>query len=319
MSSFLLWASVSGPTRDRYRTALRAFRDWLVTSEHPFDPNDPLSIDSALTEFTHQLYLSKPSRGNRQIIINARCALNIVYPITVHRLNGTDRALRGWNRLRPATSKAPVSYGFTLLLANTLLTRGEVEAGLFCILAFDTFCRANELLKLVRDDVTLPSGDMPGGIRLRDTKTGRNQSVTLRHPLAVAALRLLVETAKDPITPLFTISYPKLLSVLKSTQQRMGVPANRIITPHCFRHGGASFWFTKSVPMQDIITRGRWASDKSAKVYIQAGAALIFGSHLPAKLQELSRRLAARPMTVLKAFPAHKMSASRVLPQPYAP
>jgi ABC-type Fe3+-siderophore transport system permease subunit len=39
---------------------------------------------------------------------------------------------------------------FPLLLANTLLARGEVEAGLFCIVAFDTFCRANELLKLVR-------------------------------------------------------------------------------------------------------------------------------------------------------------------------
>ena len=178
MSDFLLWASVSASTRDRYRTALRDFRDWLITSDQPFNPNDPRSIDTALIEFAHQLFLCNPSRGNRQIIINARCALNIIYPITVHQLTGTDRALRGWNRLRPATSKAPVSYGFTLLLANTLLSRGEVEAGLFCIIAFDSFCRANELLKLVRDDVTLPAGEMPGGLRLRDTKTGRNQSVT---------------------------------------------------------------------------------------------------------------------------------------------
>ena len=318
MSDFLLWASVSGPTRDRYRTALRDFRDWLVTSDQPFNPNNSRSIDTALTEFAHHLYLCNPSRGNRQIIINARCALNIIYPITVHQLNGTDRALRGWNRLRPATSKAPVSYGFSLLLANTLLARGEVEAGLFCIVAFDTFCRANELLKLVRDDVTLPAGEMPGGLRLRDTKTGRNQSVTLRHPLAVAALRLLMERAVEPNAPLFNISYAKLLAVLKQTQLKMGVPPNRIITPHCFRHGGASFWFTKSMPMQDIITRGRWVSDKSAKTYIQAGAALIFGSHLPAKLQELSIRLASRPMVVLEAFPAHERATLGPLPQPYS-
>ena len=193
-----------------------------------------------------------------------------------------------------------------------------MEAGLFCIVAFDTFCRANEILKLVRDDVTLPAGDMPGGLRLRDTKTGRNQSVTLRHPLAVSALQILMERAKGPNAPLFTISYAKLLAVLKATQLRMGVPPNSIVTPHCFRHGGASFWFTKSMPMQDIITRGRWVSDKSAKTYIQAGAALIFGSHLPAKLQELSLRLASRPLLLLEVFPAHKRSTRGFLPQPYS-
>ena len=318
MSDFLLWASVSVPTKERYRKALREFRDWIVTSNHIFDPNDPRSMDSALTEFAHQLYLSKPSRGNRQTVINARCALNIVHPNTAHQLPSTDRALRGWNRLRPSTAKAPVSYGFTLLLANTLLARGEVEAGLFCIVAFDTFCRANELLKLVRMDVSLPAAGMPGGLRLRDTKTGRNQSVTIRHPLAVAALQCLVDKAEDSNSPLFTISYPKLLATLRNTQRRMGVPSNMMITPHCFRHGGASFWFTKSVPMQDIITRGRWASDKSAKSYIQAGAALIFGSHLPPKIQELCRRLSVRPLVVLHSFPGHTRTVTGPLPTPYS-
>ena len=107
---------------------------------------------------------------------------------------------------------------------------------------------------------------------------------------------------QKPNYPLFTNTYPKLLSVLKSCQQRMGVPQNRVVTPHCFRQGGGSFWFTKSMPIPDIITHGRWASDKSAKV-IQAGAALVFGSHLTAKLQHLSLRLAVRPITILIAFP----------------
>ena len=115
--------------------------------------------------------------------------------------------------------------------------------------------------------------------------------VTLRHPLAVAALRYLVDKAAGPDSPLFTISYTKLLATLKNTQARMGVPHNMCVTPNCFRHGGASFWFTKSIPMQNIITRGRGVSDKSAKTYIQAGAALIFGSHFPAKLRDLALRL----------------------------
>ena len=158
---------------------------------------------------------------------------------------------------------------------------------------------------------------MPGGLRLRDTKTGRNQSVTLRHPLAVAALRWLVDRAKAPDFLLFFITYAKLLETLKATQLKMGVPKNMLITPHCFRHGGASFWFTKSVPMQDIITRGRWAAEKSAKVYIQAGAALIFGSHLPAKLRDLAQRISLRPLVILELFPVSTKQSPCLLPIPY--
>ena len=70
--------------------------------------------------------------------------------------------------------------------------------------------------------------------------------------------------------------------------------------------------------MQDIVTRGRWAIEKSAKVYIQAGAALIFGSHLPAKLRDLAQRLTTRPLIILGHFPDNIRSIAAHIPSPYA-
>ena len=43
-------------------------------------------------------------------------------------------------------------------------------------------------------------------------------------------------------------------------QRKAGVAQRDFITPHCFRHGGASFWNAMAVPIDDIIARGRWAS-----------------------------------------------------------
>ena len=318
MSSFLLWASVQPATQTRYRAALKEFRDWISFSDHPIKMRDPVSVDRALSEFAHHLYLAKPSRGNRQLVINARCALNILYPHTVRRLTLSDRAIKGWNKLVPSQTKAPVSYGFCLFLSQALLRNGELEAAYFCILAFDTFCRAREILSLTRRDVSLPSGNMPGGLRLRHTKTGLNQSVTLRHPLAILVIQKLLEKAPTENSPLFSISYTNLLRTISHRQEKLGIAPQNRVTPHCFRHGGASFWFIMSIPILDIIVRGRWANEKSAKTYIQAGASLVFGTHLCDKHRVLSDRLARKPLVLLNFFPPPVLSPpTGDLPQPY--
>ena len=54
-----------------------------------------------------------------------------------------------------------------------------------------------------------------------------------------------------------------------------------------------------AVPIDDVIARGRWASPKSAKTYIQTGSALVFGERLPLNVRELCDRLARRPLVLL--------------------
>ena len=58
-----------------------------------------------------------------------------------------------------------------------------------------------------------------------------------------------------------------------------------------------------AVPIDDVIARGRWASPKSAKTYIQTGSALVFGERLPQAVRDICDRLARRPMALLEFFP----------------
>ena len=303
MSTFLTWASVKPSTRKVYMEALREFRDWLDTTSHPLTPSNHRSFDRALTQFAHDTYRSNPKRGARQRVVNARCAVNILYPHTTHNLPSTDRALRGWDNLKPPATKPPVSYGFALLLAHTAMRAGDYEQACFYLIAFDTFCRPREILDLCADDVSLPNGNFPGGLRLRSAKRGRNQSVTIRHPLAAAALQLLISRCAHSSGKLFSIPYHRLCNNLRRDQRKAGMAKADFVTPHCFRHGGASFWNAMAVPIDDIVARGRWASPNSAKTYIQTGSALLFSERLPPAVRELCERLARRPMVLLDHFP----------------
>ena len=317
MSSFLTWASVKPSTRKLYMEALSEFRDWVDTTDHPLITSDHRSFDRALTQFAHDSFRNNPKRGARQRVVNARCAVNILYPHTTHRLPATDRALRGWDNLKPPATKPPISYGFALYLAHTALRLGDLEQACFYLIAFDTFCRPSEVLGLLATDVSLPNGAFPGGLRLRSTKRGRNQSVTIRHPLAAAALQALLDRPRDPSGKLFTISYHRLCNNLKRDQRHAGVAPKDFITPHCFRHGGSSFWNAMAVPIDDIIARGRWASPRSAKVYIQTGSALIFSERLPPAVRDISDRLARRPMALLEFLPACDRGRLGPLGPPY--
>jgi hypothetical protein len=63
--------------------------------------------------------------------------------------------------------------------------------------------------------------------------------------------------------------------------------------PHSLRHGGATRLHLQGVSMEDILLRGRWASTKSARRYVQAGRAQLMAMAVPADLAAAARVLAA--------------------------
>ena len=55
-----------------------------------------------------------------------------------------------------------------------------------------------------------------------------------------------------------------------------------LYVPHSLRHGAATRdHFERNISMEDILLRGRWASSKSARRYIQSGPALRMSVRVP--------------------------------------
>ena len=109
-------------------------------------------------------------------------------------------------------------------------------------------------------------------ITIKKSKTGSNQCVQVYNPEVQQLLRDLVRS-----TPrggrLFPFSYGVLLRSFKKACTDLGL--SQRYTPHSLRHGGATYWrFKRGKSIESVMHRGRWASAKSARIYLDAGHAL---------------------------------------------
>jgi len=170
------------------------------------------------------------------------------------------------------------------------------------LLAFDCFLRVGELTSLKRIDVA-DVGDprigslSPGmALRLGKTKTGTDQWVTVHRNCVMVLMRLLLSTTNDNDF-LFPFTPSALRDSIHSVCEKMNLSSRYV--PHSLRHGGATDAFESGMSVEDVQLRGRWASTKSARRYIQSGPAKLLSLQVPPLVAKAADRLA---VDVVRAF-----------------
>ena len=198
-------------------------------------------------------------------------------------------------RLVPVVSHPPLSWELTVLLSIQLLREGFPLIALGVLLAFDCLLRISELLRLAPEDVVFP-GDCRLGVpidramlRLKVTKTGKNQWVPISNPVVVRWLRAVLIRCQSTAR-LFPFSSSLFRRLFKATVAKLRLPTS--IVPHSLRHGGATRLHLSGLPLEDILLRGRWAASKSARTYIQAGKALLLDLNVEGPVAQLASVLA---------------------------
>jgi integrase len=115
-------------------------------------------------------------------------------------------------------------------------------------------------------------------VSLPKTKTGRFQSVDIENSVVRQLLSDLVAVTK-PGKRLFPGGEIQYRAAFKATCASLGLSERYV--PHSLRHGGATRLHLKGVPIEDILTRGRWKSTMSARTYIKMGPALLLAMQAP--------------------------------------
>jgi site-specific recombinase XerD len=82
----------------------------------------------------------------------------------------------------------------------------------------------------------------------------------------------------------------KFYKYFKSACADLGL--SEAYVPHSLRHGGATHDFMRGVPLEEILHLGRWASIKTARIYVQQGRALLLASDVPPDVRLLAKTLA---------------------------
>lgn len=282
---FLVKAAFAPATQKKYGSAVDDFLDWLLF--HNLDSDDPSEFDEILTDYLHELYYGGGGKGQAQATIFGLMAFS---PQLKGRLHLSLLTLRGWQKLQPVDSYPPLSAELCVAVAVKMAFSGHWRAGVGVLLAFDCFLRVGELTGLRCDDVAdskdpRVSTSFKGmALRLRSTKTGPNQWVEVSDARVQLLLRRLLSTRRSSDS-LLGLSPDRFRRLFKATCAALELSPRYV--PHSLRHGGATSCHLQGMTIEQILLRGRWASSKSAKRYIQSGRAMLLSMETPPALVPL--------------------------------
>jgi Phage integrase family len=272
---FLIEATLTQSTMNKYKGALRQFLQWC--DDNNYDATTMEQLDDLLTDYFHDLYEQNDGTG-KGLAACTFYGLCKYLPRCSDKLPSSHMSLKGWMKLQPGESYPPLTYDLAVLIACHMTMNGHFRYGVGVLLAFDCLLRVGELCNIRRCDVA-DVGDPRMGkeyagtsLRLPKTKTGANQWVTVEHPAVVTLIRLLLSVTSGAAL-LFPFSSADFRSVFKATCSSLGLSSKYV--PHSLRHGGATRLHLLGRPIEDILLRGRWSSNKSARRYIQAGRAML--------------------------------------------
>jgi len=278
---YLVEASLSVRTVHRYRKAVLEFLDWC--DSYHLDPSSPLQLDDALTNFIHFLFESGRGKALAQSVLYG---IHFYIPQWKQLLPLASKSITGWDKQSPSTSYPPLTWDLAVLIAVRLARSSSFAMGVGLLLAFDCFLRLNELIAISYFDVSDTADARLGSqfqgmhIRLAATKTGREQSVRVHDPAVEALVRQLLRASRRKPFPFSANDFRRCFH---SACSALHLPTGFV--PHSLRHGGATMWFLQGRSMEDIMHRGRWASSKTARRYVQAGRALLIKQDIPSSVK----------------------------------
>lgn len=277
-------------TVKRYKAAVCDFVQWLAATGEDCDTISEL--DALVDRFVHHLYRRDRARSP-QAAVNLRYGLTMLLPeLKRQGMPRTDLAIMGWRKRQPGKSYPPIPYVAAVAIAAWMVAAGEFRAGVAVLLGFECYLRAGELVRLSREDIGFPDDVRVKGamrepvLRLQMTKTGREQSVTVRDQVVQRLLQVLLkETGRKKL--LFPYSPQKLRTLFKKACDDLDLSGSGFVL-HSLRHGGATRDYCSGVlKLEDVMLRGRWESSKTVRRYIQRGKALLLANDIPEELAVL--------------------------------
>jgi hypothetical protein len=296
-------AAVSSKTKVKYQKAAEKFYHHCYNELSAIAERDFDRVDEVLANYFEHLYSQNDSYSNATCTLYGLCLL---FPKLYDRTQLCESKLRlkGWRRLQPSTSYPPLTWEICCALSSIMVLSGQPEHALATLLSFDCYLRISEFSNLTISDI-LHTGDDSRSSRvnqrvvvcLKQTKTGRNQSVTVRRPLIAALLLGYCQsrrsTGSGTDDKLFSFNAAAYRKSFRRACNMLNL-SHIGYTPHSLRHGGATFDFQNDVPIPDIKTRGRWRDTKSAERYIQTGVALLSLYFVPVSAFNIGTTVADR-------------------------
>ena len=155
-------------------------------------------------------------------------------------------------------------------MAGWALGKGNVGFAFFCYAAYQCILRTGEAFGLKVGAATLAPGGREVLFELGLTKGGRRRREKSEHVLsrdpALIKLFLLAREGKAPGDKLYPVTAHCMRQTFARACRELGLSSD--MRPYSCRRGGAAAHFQKFGSLSLTTTRGRWANQKTCRLYI---------------------------------------------------
>lgn len=297
---FLLAAKVKDSTRQRYREAIQQFFNYC--DDNNIDADTTSELDWALAEYMHDEYERRCGAG-RTKMAHTVAGLQLFVPQLRGKLRVSAQCLLAWKKQHPGARHPPLTWHLAVAIATQLAAWGRFSMAVGTLLAFASLLRIGELCALLVEDVLDGGADDPrvdirarSGLRLRKTKTADNLFAELHNGDVLRLLRVLMQH-KRPSDRLFDFTAGNFRVWFKKAVVALRLDTRYV--PHSLRHGGATALYMAGESVETILHRGRWATTKSARYYVQSGEALLLAQQPNLAARDVGRAAAANLFAIL--------------------
>ena len=237
------------------------------------------------------------------------------------KLSRSRRALRGWRKVMPATSRLPLPRLLAMGMAMKLYAMGLPSMALMALVAFHMYLRPGEAIDLCKRHVIAPiimAGNQFAWINvvirdiegLRPDKVGVfDNSLPFDKPnMQWVGEFLLARASKLPTkdSRIFDFSMEDFRKKFQQVGAELGVLN---LHPYQLRHGGATEDLTSGARDFNMVKmRGRWRADQSVRRYAKVGRVQQHLAKLPSssksfcRWSELNLQKVFRGVTPARAF-----------------
>jgi len=289
--SFLEVNSVRSGTAGAYDKSVKDFVDWMTAAG--ICAVSAADLDAAGCEYLEHLYFEgyNHDAGDRLLASLRYCSL-LLATLGKAALPRMQRSLRGFRRLAPGASRAPLPFVAVVAMIAAAFHLGELLFGVALLVQFIGYLRPHELLLLTARHIVPPSISEPGKwgiliapeeLAIRSKTQQFDENVVLDWmwlPALGEWLRRLTKD-KNQQEPLFGCDHQRFNTLFQRMAEVTGVSE---LKPHPYsvRHGGASHdYLGKHRTLEEVKLRGRWRSEESVRRYVKASRAMKEEASLP--------------------------------------
>ena len=270
--------TVQPATRRRYDLATDAFLAFLRT-EGIVLPKQRGLVDPIVCDYLEHLWSSGAGRG---LACDTLAGLQDLQPNLRNHLPGAWRLLKTWSINEIPNRAPPLPEHILQAMVGWAFFTGHVTFGISLLVGFYCMLRTGEVLALSGHHMLSPPTDRQVLISLGFTKGGKRHGAAESVVLGFEPAVLLVQLWKRhfPANTSLATSPAHWRALFNDCLEALQLQGHDF-RPYSLRRGGATFWFGKHLSLDRILVQGRWHTQKSARLYLNEGLAVLASMKIP--------------------------------------